>query len=630
MDSDFTKSLFWFVRFFLVIGIFSLCMVLWARYSSHWVLLPLPDLDLVTVIIAIYGLVVLVSGLWQKFSSFFMVKHFIHNESVHWPKLQFLYLPSYYGIIILSFCLFALSDSASGYWLVSPLLAVALLGYVCSIKIRSEDGGIKKHCQMDVLAFPGENDGALSWKVRMRGMLLAFIPWAFIYESFILIGVPSDAIYSNIYLDAYIPFLDWTVIFYIATYFFACTVPFIVESREHLKQFVKDVFWCSLISGIIYFALPLVVFQKPFLPKNIFGELLMLDRSLDANCAAFPAFHVIWAWIIYNYYSLRFNRYKILWFLLACAITISCLTTANHSIVDVLAGIAVFLIVKSRMLFGNTWTAISDWQRTSIRRIPRGIYAIQFREVCSILAIFGAAVILYSYACNFDPTLYLLCHGSGICIALLFYYIGKRWTWSSLAVLYVSLAIGVILPAALMHVYLTLPFFAVISPLVIILSWLEFWFSLSASPENTYFSSEGASMLNKFSQDTTKHTTGNYFMAPGMKFFVPISFFFLCVILVRLYTLEVPSGVIAGIYIFLRVLIEYMRFTSYDNVQDPLSLKKLKFFSLGGLVSGAILTCIVSEPILSFTLHMDSYFWIFILISLFGYFLGFRLLRQGS
>jgi uncharacterized protein YhhL (DUF1145 family) len=129
------------------------------------------------------------------------------------------------------------------------------------------------------------------------------------------------------------------------------------------------------------------------------GDLLNWERSIDTPAAAFPSFHVFWAFVAATVYTGRMRSLKIIWWSWAFLISISCVTTGMHAILDVLAGFLVFLAVVNRGVVwekmrkitervANSW---QEWRVGPIRIINHGLYAgvSAFVGICLIVSFAG-------------------------------------------------------------------------------------------------------------------------------------------------------------------------------------------------------------------------------------------------
>jgi hypothetical protein len=156
----------------------------------------------------------------------------------------------------------------------------------------------------------------------------------------------------------------------------------IIKTREQLRCFIIDAWFATIIVGIIYLVFPFIVRQRVFVPQSFLGHLILFERSVDGVTGALPSFHVIWAFLSARYFSKSVIRYKLIWYFLAILISVSCITTGSHSLLDVVAGFGMFIIIVYRSQIwnfirmqtehlSNSWR---EWRWGPVRIINHGFY----------------------------------------------------------------------------------------------------------------------------------------------------------------------------------------------------------------------------------------------------------------
>jgi membrane-associated phospholipid phosphatase len=203
------------------------------------------------------------------------------------------------------------------------------------------------------LSLPSASDALPSLSERISACLLTFIPWLIVYETFIFIGAPKDAIPTNLLFEQKLPIWEFSEVFYISAFLFSILVPVVIKTRKQLRCFITDIWFTIFFVGIIYASFPLIVKQRAFIPQTFLGRLILFDRSIDGESGALPSCHVIWAFLSAAYFTKSFPRFTRIWYAFAVLISISCLTTGAHSILDVVAGFGTFLIVFYRRQIGD-------------------------------------------------------------------------------------------------------------------------------------------------------------------------------------------------------------------------------------------------------------------------------------
>lgn len=199
-----------------------------------------------------------------------------------------------------------------------------------------------------LLSIPASTPEPPTWQERVSVIILVFAPFAVVYEYFILHGTPDKAIYTNLSFEKNWPVWEWTQIVYDVAYPYALLIPFVLKTKQDLRMLVFDAFWTTILVGALYLIFPFAVHQRDFEPQTWAGELLLLERSVDGETCALPSFHVIWAFLSAQYFSISFPKWRWIWYALAVLISLSCLSTGNHSILDVLAGAGAFVLIRCR------------------------------------------------------------------------------------------------------------------------------------------------------------------------------------------------------------------------------------------------------------------------------------------
>ena len=366
-----------------VAGVPSL-LILWAKYTADIVKLPLPDNLLFGYILLISGALFVFSGMWNlwRLGNGLPMNAFPPERFVKKGIYALTKHPIYFGAALISFGLSAVTRSASGFWLVSPLFSLMMVAYVTGFENERTLKVFGPQNYQPFLSLPIPSDISPSFIERISSSFLVFVPWLIVYETFIFIGAPGNAISTNLPFEKSLPVWEFSEVFYLFAYLFSLLIPFVIKTRKKLRSFITDLWFAIIIVGIIYLVFPLVVKQKDFLPQSFLGRLILLERSVDGESAALPSFHVIWAFMSATYFSRSFVRFQWLWYILAVLISVSCMTTSCHSFLDVVAGFFMFLIIINRHRIwnfirlqserlSNSWR---EWRWGPVRIINHGFY----------------------------------------------------------------------------------------------------------------------------------------------------------------------------------------------------------------------------------------------------------------
>jgi protein-S-isoprenylcysteine O-methyltransferase Ste14 len=391
----------------LFVVILPILLIIWAVNTVHIIGIPCPDMPILGYGLVIIGFFLVLAGMLYLWiyghglpMNAFPPKKFVMRGIYAYTRH-----PIYSGSILLSFGISIIVHSGSGFWLVSPLFTLLVIAYLTGFENERTK---KVFGQMDYkpwLALPESTSQPTLISETIASYLLVFIPWLVVYEAFVLSGIPKDVVYTNLPAESHWPIWEYSELFYFFTYLFALAVPMIIITKHDLRNFILDVWFATIISGIIYLLLPFATHQRAFTPHSFFGNLILLERYLDAVTAAFPSFHVIWALIAARYFSRWFHRMQWFWYLLAILICISCITTGSHSVPDVFAGLCVYILVVFRIQLWNMIRMLcerlanrwKEWHFGPVRLINHGFYGGAAGAV-GVFVISGFLGLQYSFA----------------------------------------------------------------------------------------------------------------------------------------------------------------------------------------------------------------------------------------
>ena len=368
----------------LFVTVIPFILIIWAKYTENIVKLDPPENLLFGYILLIAGTLFVFSGMWNlwRFGHGLPMNAFPPKEFVKKGIYAFTKHPIYSGTVIISFGFSIVTQSASGFWLVSPLFTLMIVTFVVGFENERTQiiFGIQEY--KTFLSLPIASKISPSFIERISSYFLVFVPWLLVYEAFIYIGTPNDAIFTNLSFEEHWPIWESSEVFYSFTYLFALLVPSIIKTKEQLRCFIIDLWFAIIIVAIINLVFPFIVRQRAFIPHSILGHLILFERSIDGETAALPSFHVIWAFMAARYFGRNIVRFKWIWYVLAVLISVSCITTGSHSLLDVVAGFCMFLIIVYRSQIwnyirlqserlSNSW---HEWRWGPIRLINHGFY----------------------------------------------------------------------------------------------------------------------------------------------------------------------------------------------------------------------------------------------------------------
>ena len=141
-----------------------------------------------------------------------------------------------------------------------------------------------------------------------------------------------------------IPFLPWTVTIYLGCYIF-WVVNYIIGCRQDRKeafQFISADFFAKTICLLFFLLFPTTNIRPEVADANVFDWFMQLVYRMDTPENLFPSIHCLTSW--FCFIVVRKNKaipkwYRVLSLIFTFLICISTLTTKQHVLIDVFAGL---------------------------------------------------------------------------------------------------------------------------------------------------------------------------------------------------------------------------------------------------------------------------------------------------
>ena len=290
--------------------------------------------------------------------------------------------PIYLGAVLAAVGVSLATRSASGLWIVSPALALSTIAFVAGFE---QDFTQRRFGIMPapLLRLPGGTEAPPSAFERAAVYVNVLLPWLVLYEGIEYLGVPFDARSAYFEWDGSLPVIPWTEALYAATYPFVALAPLVPARSLDLRRFAVGGMLATAIIVPFYLLVPLVAEAKPVPGEGMWQTLMALERQHDQPVTAFPSFHVVWAFLAAILYAARWPRLRWFWWIFAAAQAASCVTTGMHAAADIVAGLAVCVLVVHReaiwrrMCDAAERLANSWWETTigPVRLMAHGVYA---------------------------------------------------------------------------------------------------------------------------------------------------------------------------------------------------------------------------------------------------------------
>lgn len=339
-------------------------LIAWARVTAPLIHIPAVQSPATGCLVAFAGLTLLVLGITSR------------TPPAGLPR------PVHTGAFLLTLGASLATGSASGLWLISPLVALACVAMVSADRRRHPHSAGARILPEPTAAAPTFGD-------LMRCYACVLIPWLVLYEAILVIGVPPDAISGVSRFEQRLPVIEWTQFIYLSTYVFVLAAPALARTRTDLRRFWLRGWWTMAITYPAFLFIPLIAPKRPFIAHSLPGHLLLWQRTVDSAAAAFPSFHVSWAILGAGVYAAGWPKWRWLawgWTVLIC---LSCIATSQHSILDVAGGAATVLLVARG---SDLWNAIQS-RAASLGASGESLYtaAAAFTTTAVLLELSGNA-----------------------------------------------------------------------------------------------------------------------------------------------------------------------------------------------------------------------------------------------
>lgn len=149
-------------------------------------------------------------------------------------------------------------------------------------------------------------------------------------------------------MDEYVRFIPWTITIYLSQFIFLFVAYWQAKSHKILNQVFYGYLVATLIATIVFMLYPSRVSQTSvnlMHQSQLYTLLFDFLYAIDTPNNCLPSLHTTLA--LLAAYSFRASTIKfVLAFCWALAIIVSTLTTYQHTILDVLAGVVLFIVAQ--------------------------------------------------------------------------------------------------------------------------------------------------------------------------------------------------------------------------------------------------------------------------------------------
>jgi hypothetical protein len=278
--------------------------------------------------------------------------------------------PIYVGFVCVVGGIAIAAGSRAGLWVVAPTAALAAIALVTGYegpRLRQRFGDATMHAP--IFGVPAADRSRASWPRRWSATAIALGPWAIVYAALSRMPTPGGAHDLRMAWEHAVPTVPWMIWVYSAAYPLGVAGPLLLRTQAELRRYVIAA-WLATLSG---FTLILVVpGRAALLPLAGDGAVVWLthaNRALDAEWLALPSFHAVWIVLAACCLRSRCAPLAPLWTFIAVAVSVSCVLTGSHAVIDVVAGIVLGMLswhyeciwqwlVRRAEALSNSWTAV--------------------------------------------------------------------------------------------------------------------------------------------------------------------------------------------------------------------------------------------------------------------------------
>jgi protein-S-isoprenylcysteine O-methyltransferase Ste14 len=381
----------------LFVIILPCLLILWANRMDKYFAFPVPDMPVISYLMLVTGCCLMFGG-WLTlviYGKGLPMNAFPPMELVTIGVYRLIPHPIYTGFCLTVLAGSLLLHSPSGVWIVFPTICLGCIALVYGYErqaMQQRFGDTKIECLLQLPENAGNPASVIDY---IRVYLLVLLPWLIIYEAFQFVIPVDNSLILAFKFEKSIPVIEWTEAIYISIYFVVILFPVFIKKKNELREFSQFVLISILACIYVYTLFPVCIQPKEFEVKTLWGFLLNFERTYDKPICAFPSFHVIWAFICAKYYS-KGKFSTVFWYFWAVILSISCITTGAHTILDVIMGVFFFYIIKERIKIWDIIRGAAEEIANSWKEIYIGRLRLINHGLWAALGVFLGIVIVYT------------------------------------------------------------------------------------------------------------------------------------------------------------------------------------------------------------------------------------------
>ena len=612
-------SFFYGLTFVVIVPVY---LVLWSRGLGHLPLPDVPDAPWLGQALLVGGAACLVAGMWAIMSrgnglpmNAYPPERYVRSGIYFW-----LSHPIYLGFGIACAGVSILFHSGPGLWVITPIVtisSVALVwGYERPYLINRFGDAYFDHW----LRLPAANSTAPEFRDFMSVIFLVFLPWLLLYEGVAsYIGVVNPVWVSTLPFEENLVAYDLAGLPYVLTYPFVVLAPFFAKTKRSLREFSIAGLVATALVIPFYLTLPIVAEFRPLQPTTIWGDLIILQQTIDNPATAFPAFHVTWTFLAARLYVDRFTRAKVVIWVAAWIMALSAWLSGMHAILDIVAAYLVYVGASS---YSRLWKVIRDtaekianswreWRIGPLRIINHSLYA----GLAGFAGYFVFAGILGPE--NSAPALFI--SFSSLAMAGIWAQVIEGSDKLLRPFGYYGAVIGAVVGAVIADFWLGLPSFVSLGALSVAAP-LHAIGRLRCLVQGCCHGAPAPEHLGIIVTEPNSRVCRLAELRGAPIYPTPvysiISNLFIGLVVFRMANIGAPGSSICGVYLMLSSVARFVEESYRGEPQTPIfgGLKLYQWISIILLIVGSVLTMVPSEPVSLADAGADHMTWIFAVI----------------